>query len=557
MLTVPYEVPLVPGGAVTRASTDLYSSRMVSTPLQQLQAYSEQYMRQNGPPTLPSPMNTKLPGLTENEQIRTHWHGSNPYMNPEAPVSDVRFRNFQTTETTPVVEPIDDYKQLNNYPHPHQTNLLPGYSHPVHYYAHDTGIERGETPAPSSCGTPNSRPRLFASDIEEKVDSAQQNQYSAAAAVAAAYAYASKYVQAAGHQQFQSSYKNPQMDDEVGQLPDCPSNLLANPFPASYFGFHSSYPTLWNDRLAQPRSSGTNPCHPPLPGNGLPFCNHGAHRDTINIDRMLVSEHKFQPTDDRQHSALLYASPCTHLNRTHSNMSTESDRQDETHMQETKEPAMHSVKQEQSMEPKWPDSTPGYEAIDQCSFPNYDLHVWPPERECVKCGKPATSVWEPDGTGHFLCKDCVEEKRTGPHTAMTSPSTSTHDNSPSACPSNQQANSCPIESDPGHPADRCKPDYYPGAPRFSKTGTDRMSPVKEDLPDSDELRLMNARGRGITGPSPGKLPLNRKMNVARRVGLVCINCETSQTTLWRRNLDGQPVCNACGLYQKLHGASVL
>ncbi|KAF5400016.1 hypothetical protein PHET_06571 [Paragonimus heterotremus] len=40
---------------------------------------------------------------------------------------------------------------------------------------------------------------------------------------------------------------------------------------------------------------------------------------------------------------------------------------------------------------------------------------------------------------------------------------------------------------------------------------------------------------------------------ARRAGLVCSNCETSQTTLWRRNIDGQPVCNACGLYQKLHG----
>ncbi|OWR43592.1 BmGATA beta isoform 3 [Danaus plexippus plexippus] len=34
---------------------------------------------------------------------------------------------------------------------------------------------------------------------------------------------------------------------------------------------------------------------------------------------------------------------------------------------------------------------------------------------------------------------------------------------------------------------------------------------------------------------------------------VCSNCETTITTLWRRNPLGENVCNACGLYFKLHG----
>ena len=42
-------------------------------------------------------------------------------------------------------------------------------------------------------------------------------------------------------------------------------------------------------------------------------------------------------------------------------------------------------------------------------------------------------------------------------------------------------------------------------------------------------------------------------NTQRRVGTQCSNCNTTTTTLWRRNGTGEPVCNACGLYYKLHG----
>lgn len=41
----------------------------------------------------------------------------------------------------------------------------------------------------------------------------------------------------------------------------------------------------------------------------------------------------------------------------------------------------------------------------------------------------------------------------------------------------------------------------------------------------------------------------------RRTGVSCANCHTNTTTLWRRNNSGEPVCNACGLYFKLHGVN--
>ena len=40
--------------------------------------------------------------------------------------------------------------------------------------------------------------------------------------------------------------------------------------------------------------------------------------------------------------------------------------------------------------------------------------------------------------------------------------------------------------------------------------------------------------------------VGKKMPNNRRAGLSCSNCQTMTTTLWRRNNNGEPVCNACG-----------
>ncbi|ORX49911.1 hypothetical protein DM01DRAFT_1338043 [Hesseltinella vesiculosa] len=47
--------------------------------------------------------------------------------------------------------------------------------------------------------------------------------------------------------------------------------------------------------------------------------------------------------------------------------------------------------------------------------------------------------------------------------------------------------------------------------------------------------------------------LDPKSTNSKKEVTKCSNCETTTTPLWRRNPEGQPLCNACGLFLKLHG----
>ena len=62
-----------------------------------------------------------------------------------------------------------------------------------------------------------------------------------------------------------------------------------------------------------------------------------------------------------------------------------------------------------------------------------------------------------------------------------------------------------------------------------------------------------ASGYSSIAPSrPGSPGGNKSMDT-NGVPTTCTNCFTQTTPLWRRNPEGHPLCNACGLFLKLHG----
>ncbi|KAL8212563.1 UNVERIFIED_CONTAM: GATA-binding factor 2 [Gekko kuhli] len=65
---------------------------------------------------------------------------------------------------------------------------------------------------------------------------------------------------------------------------------------------------------------------------------------------------------------------------------------------------------------------------------------------------------------------------------------------------------------------------------------------------------MNGQNRPLIKPKR-RLIFACSKSAARRAGTCCANCQTTTTTLWRRNANGDPVCNACGLYYKLHNVN--
>ncbi|KAJ5945949.1 Nitrogen regulatory protein nrfA [Penicillium verhagenii] len=88
----------------------------------------------------------------------------------------------------------------------------------------------------------------------------------------------------------------------------------------------------------------------------------------------------------------------------------------------------------------------------------------------------------------------------------------------------------------------------PGLLRQSMNGNASGPPTNHPSPNTPP-----ESGLSSAVPSRPASPGGSKNGDPNAGPTTCTNCFTQTTPLWRRNPEGQPLCNACGLFLKLHG----
>lgn len=81
----------------------------------------------------------------------------------------------------------------------------------------------------------------------------------------------------------------------------------------------------------------------------------------------------------------------------------------------------------------------------------------------------------------------------------------------------------------------------------------RKASFKPIPPTTSNLKNSSVPERKSPISSAPSTSFSSSLNNNPDAPIECTNCHTQTTPLWRRNPEGQPLCNACGLFLKLHG----
>lgn len=97
----------------------------------------------------------------------------------------------------------------------------------------------------------------------------------------------------------------------------------------------------------------------------------------------------------------------------------------------------------------------------------------------------------------------------------------------------------------------------PSNPRRTSTTTAstirKKQPTNSKLSKSKKNASSTQLAAAVNNSSTSAAKKTDKDDSTSNSNTRCTNCNTQTTPLWRRNPEGQPLCNACGLFLKLHG----